>query len=335
MIVIQSGFREVAAVALGAGGAVAALDGYHPLGPLRGLSYREINELEESGTPLPGTWIAKLWSSPNAVPIGDIDNEEGTPFGLAIDPLDGTLAHGNSRNGLVLAGNLICCSETAGGPTSAFAFAPDGKAFILGCNWWEWRGKTGPSMLVRLVRKKKGKRWSITEEEAQSGEGFLFSHLAYSPDGKRVVVVEYPKQKQGGRVICGDQPTLRVYDAKSLELAASVKADGPVHGLILCGERVVVVSNDLLKVWDSPDLAEEPTTVSLDESAPAVAGDPHGRFLLSASGSSVSVWDPKTWKVAKTYDWKAGAITCLAVAPDGLTAAAGTATGKVVVWDVE
>jgi WD40 repeat protein len=75
--------------------------------------------------------------------------------------------------------------------------------------------------------------------------------------------------------------------------------------------------------------------VKIADDTTAMAADLHGRFLLTASGSSVIVWDPKTWKIAKTYDWKAGPITCLAVGPDGLTAAAGTATGKVVVWDVE
>jgi hypothetical protein len=35
------------------------------------------------------------------------------------------------------------------------------------------------------------------------------------------------------------------------------------------------------------------------------------------------------------FDWKIGRVHCLALAPDGMTAAAGGHDHSIVVWDVE
>lgn len=61
-----------------------------------------------------------------------------------------------------------------------------------------------------------------------------------------------------------------------------------------------------------------------------------GRHLVSAcQDKQVRVWDVKTGELLRSYDWKVGAVTALAFAPDGLTVAAGGEKGQVVVWDWE
>jgi WD40 repeat protein len=89
----------------------------------------------------------------------------------------------------------------------------------------------------------------------------------------------------------------------------------------------------------------------------AVAFSPDGRRLFAGSAvGTVRVWDvpglppappaddagePAAPEVladarpAATFTWGVGPVAVLAVAPDGLTAAAGSADGRVVVWDVE
>jgi WD40 repeat protein len=45
--------------------------------------------------------------------------------------------------------------------------------------------------------------------------------------------------------------------------------------------------------------------------------------------------DCVTHKEVKRYDWGIGRVGCVAFASDGLTAAAGGANGRVVVWDMD
>lgn len=61
---------------------------------------------------------------------------------------------------------------------------------------------------------------------------------------------------------------------------------------------------------------------------------PDGRTLFVAQKSRVRVFDADTGAERPTLMWGAGRVLSLAVAADGLTAAAGTNTGRVLVWDV-
>jgi WD40 repeat protein len=77
----------------------------------------------------------------------------------------------------------------------------------------------------------------------------------------------------------------------------------------------------------------------------ALAFTPDGRRLLAGSAAGkVREWDvpeltgetPATPHDPRAvFDWEVGPVTAMAVAPDGLTAAVGGASGRVAVWDVE
>jgi WD40 repeat protein len=104
----------------------------------------------------------------------------------------------------------------------------------------------------------------------------------------------------------------------------------------------------------APRLAPRRVLPGAAERVDAVAFSPDGRRLLAGTAvGSVCVWDvpdlppapppddpeeavlPVKPHAVATFDWGVGPVTVLAVAPDGLTAAAGSRTGQVVVWDLD
>jgi WD40 repeat protein len=59
-----------------------------------------------------------------------------------------------------------------------------------------------------------------------------------------------------------------------------------------------------------------------------------GRFLVAVSNeASVRVWDTATWKEQKEFAWGIGKLKCIAFAPDGLRAACGSESGRILIWD--
>jgi WD40 repeat protein len=67
-----------------------------------------------------------------------------------------------------------------------------------------------------------------------------------------------------------------------------------------------------------------------------VAFHPSGKYLAATSNDkTVKLHDTTTWEISRTYVWEIGRMRCIAFSPDGMLAAAGSDTGKVVVWDVD
>jgi WD40 repeat protein len=67
-----------------------------------------------------------------------------------------------------------------------------------------------------------------------------------------------------------------------------------------------------------------------------VAFHPSGRYLAATNNdATVRLYDTETWRVVRSFAWEAGRLRSVAFSPDGMLAAAGSDTGKVVVWDVD
>ena len=87
-------------------------------------------------------------------------------------------------------------------------------------------------------------------------------------------------------------------------------------------------------VWDVAS-GEELVRLSGGGRPTGVAFTPDGGHLLVSSvDGTVSRWDATSFTLADRLGWGPGPLHSVAVAPDGLTAAAGGDAGRVVVWDV-
>ncbi|MBA4192370.1 MAG: hypothetical protein C0467_30745 [Planctomycetaceae bacterium] len=69
---------------------------------------------------------------------------------------------------------------------------------------------------------------------------------------------------------------------------------------------------------------------------PQVAFTPDARgLLIRRPRNRVQLWDVSSGGHIGEWSWRLDSLTCLAIAPDGLTAIAGARFGRVVVWDLE
>src|SRR5262249_47537637 len=101
---------------------------------------------------------------------------------------------------------------------------------------------------------------------------------------------------------------------------------------------LIAVSKTTLSAWPGADLSRAPRVIRNDNRKhfTGVAFHPSGSYLAATSNDmTVKLYDTASWEVARMFTWDIGRMLSVAFSPDGMLAAAGSDTGKVVVWDVD
>ncbi|VTT98003.1 wd-repeat protein : WD repeat protein OS=Streptomyces sviceus ATCC 29083 GN=SSEG_01371 PE=4 SV=2: WD40: WD40 [Gemmataceae bacterium] len=184
--------------------------------------------------------------------------------------------------------------------------------------------------LFDLTRKSKSPVWSVpVYSEATRG---IWVCMEFLPGEERFFVTENHGNTR-------TRVSVRALETGEL-VAAARFPQRETLGLAVSpnGERAVVVSEMSLFVYDPSNLKAAPRKVKNDNRKhfTAVAFHPSNRYLAATSNDqTVKLYDTTTWTVAKTYTWDVGRMRSVAFSPDGTLAAAGSDTGKVVVWDVD
>jgi WD40 repeat protein len=197
---------------------------------------------------------------------------------------------------------------------SCVAFSPDGLLLAGGSGGGAltlWETATGREVFRRVH------------------QSAFIRRLAFSPDGRRIATTGGPDRA----VVIWDAATGR--DLLSLHGHPGEVWDVAFRG---DGQALASVGGRMVRVWHAP--RREPTATAgrlilrgHEERVEAVAFGADSRRLATASWDrTVRIWDPATGQLIQTWHGPAGALKCVAIAPDGRVAASGR-DRIVTIWD--
>jgi WD40 repeat protein len=178
--------------------------------------------------------------------------------------------------------------------------------------------------------------WAVGPEfrelaEVRCGPGEILTGVAISPDGLRIA---------SGRIAADGGAVVEVLDATTGDFVHLIPVDGrrpdklawSADGRFLAGLVDMHVT-----VWETATWTEvlSPLEDPGRGTGLSVAFHPTGNFLLTGTTrGDVTILDPNTWGPLTKFRWGTGPVYALAVAPDGLRAAAAGHTGAVL-WDLD
>jgi WD40 repeat protein len=204
------------------------------------------------------------------------------------------------------------------GSVSKVCFSPDGR-FLAAAGPYHFLVRDRQA--ARLVRPRAG------------APGGAYS-LAFSPDGRVLA--------SGQRTPYGQTDVdhwVRLAEPATGREQAVLRGPGDTASALAFspdGATLAAACGQFLWAWDVRS-REPRTRQKIDRlHFQAIAFTPDGRLLAAARNDrTVRFWDTHTWQERAAFDWNVGPLVSLAIAPDGMRAAAGSKRGKIVLWDLD
>lgn len=190
------------------------------------------------------------------------------------------------------------------------AFSPDGRIFAYiqgGSNLNFWNFET----------------WKI---ESQGEIGGSITSLAFSPDGKRIVLASYDK-------------TVYIWDVETKKEIRRLEGHtGCVNSAAFSpdGKQIVTAStDDTARIWDAETGKEVSCLVGHSFSVYSAAFSPNGKRIVSSGWDQiVRIWDVETNKVIRKHKGHTHYVNSVAFSPDGEQVISASDDNTVHIWDV-
>lgn len=214
----------------------------------------------------------------------------------------------------------------------AAVLSPDARRLLIAGS----SRKFGGQLLLDNFRVSKNKplaqQWRQIPSEYTTAYPFA---LAFHPDGQRILSCE----RRRGSCVARWRATTDGALLNDLPVRLPVKtvhaAPSRCGGQLFVFEKRSVYRFDLVQPADL-ERAVPNAVANFGKRVTGLAVHPDGRRVYATSeDGTVREFDALTLQELRAWGWKVGKLLGVAVAPDGLTAAVGSDTGRVVVWDLE
>jgi len=182
--------------------------------------------------------------------------------------------------------------------------------------------------------------WATDAFDAPTREvafpSMVYSPPLFLPTGDQFILVE-------GEFKPSRQWEYR-YVTRSLKTGVIVDRSEPLPDcpdqvvLLPDGRQLACRTREVIRVYPTAGKWNDIPAITNDSKKQftGIAYHPSGKYVAATSNDkTVKFYDTATWALAKTYTWDVGRMRSVCFSPDGNLAAAGSDTGKVVVWDVD
>lgn len=248
------------------------------------------------------------------------------------------------------------------GDVASFCFGPDGSTLVSGSDdgevrLWEFPGRPDQLSLLghrgnlrevafspdgqRLVSggaDNTARVWDTrTGQELltfRGHKGFVTA-VAWSPDGKRIV----------SGSTHGDKSQIQVWDPNSgrVEQVIGAAQGGHTNSVWWVNfnpDGTVLLSGSpdrTVRLWDTATWKQIKVLEGFQSAVDGAAFSPDGKWIATCEqgpSGKVQVWDWRSGQVAQEFQGPKEVHRCTVFSPDGKRVAAGTSSGKLVIWDL-
>lgn len=265
-----------------------------------------------------GRWMyANLWSRSD---LALIDTRDGTTHGLRCVTYGQHFPVAVSPDGR----RVVASVHTHNYPRDGIQARSDTQDWLI-C--WEHKGEGKPKQLWE--RQRPLREW-------------ITYHVTFFPNRDRFVTFDMkgrgPRKSQGSRLVVRSATDGSMIGKVAVECTDQLLASPDGKWVVLrWGVKMQIrKADDLSCIAHEIIEATDPGFYVAQFFGPSLAFHPSGRYLAATSNdATVKLYDTSNWQVARTFTWDIGRMRSVAFSPDGTLAAAGSDSGKIVVWDVD